>query len=510
MGSASVTNLNATNFYGSSSVYASNITANNTLNTNTLNVTGAANFNTISTSGQLSIGGNFVLQGSTVYNSNNFTINSGSSVASNGYFSVYRGSSGNAATILWNENIQAWQIQDVNSGNLNNIIVGSSSALTDNLVSTSITTAPTANTVNALNNLIAFVAGVDARQNVSIQAAFNKANTSVYNGTTGQAIASNGVISFSSNNGVVISGAGNTVYVSTSQDLRTSASPTFNALTLTNPLPISSGGTGGASATSALTNLLPSGYTAGYVLTTNGPGSYYWAAGGGGGGGATPGTSINSSALSYSANGSGLSYTTPTYLPGADQLRVYVSGIRQLPTAYTETSNTIVTFNTSPPSGASIYLEVDGYVATPYYANNIAYSVNALISPTANTIQLAIDGLTTVVNNNFANTLASSITFSGTVSAVQFNATSDLALKDNITTITNALDKVEALRGVNFTWKSNGLNSIGLIAQETEKVLPEVVTPIDGYKNINYDGIIGVLVEAIKELKQEIDNLKNR
>jgi hypothetical protein len=59
-------------------------------------------------------------------------------------------------------------------------------------------------------------------------------------------------------------------------------------LTLSSPLGLSQGGTGATSASSALTNILPTGTTAGYVLTTGGPGNFYWSASGGGGGGATP------------------------------------------------------------------------------------------------------------------------------------------------------------------------------------------------------------------------------
>ena len=98
---------------------------------------------------------------------------------------------------------------------------------------------------------------------------------------------------------------------------------------------------------------------------------------------------------------------------------------------------------------------------------------------------------------------------SGTLSATVHASTSDATLKENIVTITDALDKVEKLRGVTFNWKDNGLNSMGLVAQETEKVFPEsVITKDDGIKTINYDSIIGVLVEAIKELKSEVEELK--
>lgn len=99
------------------------------------------------------------------------------------------------------------------------------------------------------------------------------------------------------------------------------------------------------------------------------------------------------------------------------------------------------------------------------------------------------------------------VSIAGTCSATNFNSTSDINLKDNVETISGALDMVSNLRGVNFTWKSNGAPSVGVIAQEVEKVLPQLVTSGDP-KTVNYDGIIGVLIQAIKELKDEINNLK--
>jgi hypothetical protein len=61
------------------------------------------------------------------------------------------------------------------------------------------------------------------------------------------------------------------------------------------------------------------------------------------------------------------------------------------------------------------------------------------------------------------------------VEAGTFNATSDISLKENICTFENAMDVVASLRGVRFTWKKNGIKTVGLIAQEVEKVLPELI-----------------------------------
>jgi len=96
----------------------------------------------------------------------------------------------------------------------------------------------------------------------------------------------------------------------------------------------------------------------------------------------------------------------------------------------------------------------------------------------------------------------------GAVTAVDFNSTSDINLKENIHTVGNALEITEQLRGVSFDWKETGKSSYGVIAQELEAVLPELVG--DGEtKSVNYNGIIGVLIEAIKELKKEVRDLKS-
>jgi hypothetical protein len=87
-----------------------------------------------------------------------------------------------------------------------------------------------------------------------------------------------------------------------------------------------------------------------------------------------------------------------------------------------------------------------------------------------------------------------------TISAINFNSTSDITMKENIRPIENAIEKVKRISGVHFSWKDNGVNSIGVIAQEIEKVFPELVQEMDGVKSVSYGNLIAVLIEAIKEL----------
>ena len=96
------------------------------------------------------------------------------------------------------------------------------------------------------------------------------------------------------------------------------------------------------------------------------------------------------------------------------------------------------------------------------------------------------------------------------LTAGQFNATSDIKLKENITTIESGLDKVCQLRGVEFDFKSNGQHSLGVIAQEVEQVLPDLVSEVDGTKTVAYANLTAVLIEAVKELKAEVAELRAR
>jgi len=96
---------------------------------------------------------------------------------------------------------------------------------------------------------------------------------------------------------------------------------------------------------------------------------------------------------------------------------------------------------------------------------------------------------------------------SGIVTAQDFDSLSDINYKTNVETVENALEIVDSLRGVSFDWKESGTGSYGVIAQELQEVLPELVHG-DNPKTVNYNGIIGVLIEAIKELKAEVEELK--
>ena len=98
---------------------------------------------------------------------------------------------------------------------------------------------------------------------------------------------------------------------------------------------------------------------------------------------------------------------------------------------------------------------------------------------------------------------------SGILTATDINSASDIRPKTNIKPFENTLEKIVHINGVSFNWIENNAKSGGIIAQDVEKVFPELVNGGD-HKTVNYNGLIGVLVESIKELKQEIEDLKLR
>jgi hypothetical protein len=116
-----------------------------------------------------------------------------------------------------------------------------------------------------------------------------------------------------------------------------------------------------------------------------------------------------------------------------------------------------------------------------------------------------VDGLQTSLNSK-AN--LSGATFTGDVTAPNFNTTSDASVKDGIMTIDSPLNTIANLRGVNFDWKQTGQKSMGVVAQEVEKVLPYLVaTDANGLKSVNYQAMVGLLIESVKDLQAQVAKL---
>ncbi|MFW5885341.1 MAG: tail fiber domain-containing protein [Patescibacteria group bacterium] len=104
----------------------------------------------------------------------------------------------------------------------------------------------------------------------------------------------------------------------------------------------------------------------------------------------------------------------------------------------------------------------------------------------------------------------------GYVKSPTFNYYSDQRLKENISGLNSSLDKVSQLRGVEFQWKDQKQNKgnkaqIGLIAQEVESVYPELVnTGSDGMKSVEYGNLVAPLIESVKELKTQNQELNQK
>lgn len=116
-------------------------------------------------------------------------------------------------------------------------------------------------------------------------------------------------------------------------------------------------------------------------------------------------------------------------------------------------------------------------------------------------------------SQSIANTSTTKLFFqpsTGTLSSTIFSSLSDETKKTNINVISGSLNVTENLRGVTFDWTDGTGSSAGLIAQDVEKYLPQLIhIDENGTKALNYNGVIGVLVEAVKELSERVKQLES-
>ena len=398
----------------------------------------------------MTVNGNFVLTGTTVYDTNKFIINAGSNIGINSFFSVNRGNSGANASIRWNESGgQYWDLIDVTNSTYYRILT--TELINDTLISTSTSTVASANSINALNTLVN--TGANSLQAqltanvISLQGQISGNTNSLQNQLTNnvanlyialtanvanlQTQISSNVISLQgqiTSNVNYITGVDNTQNTNITLSINNAASASAYANT----------GIRNAASASAYAN-----------------------------------TGINNAASASAYANTGINNA-------ASASQYANSGIGLAQASYNK-------------ANASIFIINDG-------------STNQTLYPLfSNTTSGSIGGV---------NTSSSKLTYnpsSGVLSTTQFSATSDETLKENIQNITNALDMVRSLRGVSFDWKENGKPSFGLIAQELEKLLPQLVNiSEDGIKSVFYNGIIAFLIEAIKQLADEVQELKTK
>lgn len=168
---------------------------------------------------------------------------------------------------------------------------------------------------------------------------------------------------------------------------------------------------------------------------------------------------------------------------------------------------------TTSTVGQGVDLDINGAVnASAYLVNGTAISSGITLANQSTATQLQYPLFTTSTSGSAstANVASTKLTYNvatGTLSTTNFNSTSDRNKKENIVKIDDALLILNTINGVRFNWKDNKLPSVGVIAQDVEKMLPELV---GDEKSVNYNGLIAVLIEAVKELKAEIELLKSR
>ena len=106
-------------------------------------------------------------------------------------------------------------------------------------------------------------------------------------------------------------------------------------------------------------------------------------------------------------------------------------------------------------------------------------------------------------------TTSTGVVVTGIATATDFDSTSDIRLKTNIQVIEDPLAKVVQIEGVSFNWKEDNRPALGVIADQVEKIIPELVHG-DNPKTVNYNGLIGLLIEAVKEQQVQITELKSK
>jgi hypothetical protein len=178
-------------------------------------------------------------------------------------------------------------------------------------------------------------------------------------------------------------------------------------------------------------------------------------------------------------------------------------------------ANTAVTAGTygSASSVGTFVVDAQGRITS---ASNIAITIGTTIYDDVATSGTYYPLLTTANSGTVtnANTSSSKLSYNpstGTLSSTVFTATSDVNAKTNIKPLGNALETIQKINGVSFDWKDTGKPSYGVIAQDVELVLPEIVHTNElNTKSVDYNTFIAFLVESIKDLQNQINELKNK
>ena len=190
-------------------------------------------------------------------------------------------------------------------------------------------------------------------------------------------------------------------------------------------------------------------------------------------------------------------------------------GVAQTGNVLISLANTAVTAGTYGGSTQIPVVTIDGS-GRATYAANVTFSGGASITDDtiSSTTQYLLAARSTSGTLSTVYTDSTGLYYNvgtGTLNSTIFNSLSDKNKKKKIKKIKNALDVVNQLNGVEFEWKSNSMKSYGVIAQELEEIVPDLVTTDDiGNKSVNYNGLFGFLINAIKEQQKQIDKLTEK
>ena len=163
-------------------------------------------------------------------------------------------------------------------------------------------------------------------------------------------------------------------------------------------------------------------------------------------------------------------------------------------------------------SAGDIRSALSGGTGVTFNQNTGVISIGQAVATTSG---VRFDSIDVTRNVGITGTLFAIGAISSNGDITAFAGSSDIRKKENVVRIDNALDKVMQIGGYTYNFKGDDRKITGVIAQEIEKVLPEVVYDVDDEeygtsKAVRYGNIVGLLIEAIKELKAELDDLKGR
>jgi hypothetical protein len=500
---SSTLNVVTSNTFKSTSGNISSLVVGTTLNANTAN---GSLYSLVVQSGGLTVNGNFILTGTTVYASNTFQLSTGVSTAISSYIQVARGSSGANAAIRWNESSKYWDILDVGNGSYYRILTNEQ--INDNATNTSTTLVASANSVNAVN-INASAASLYANA-AFIQAnlAFTEANSAATY-ANGAFIQANGAfiqanLAFTEANSAAAYANGafaqanaayNQANTANSQDYTTitTTAGTYGGTSAIPVIVLSANGRVSSITNTSIT--IPSGTT---IIANSGQ------------------LTANSTTGNVLVGLANTAVTAGTY-GGASVIPV--NTVDQFGRV-TAASNVNIAIASSAVSGLANSATTDttnasNIITGTLVAARLPYTMDQAVATTSN-VQHASLGIGTAASGT-----------SGEIRAVN-NITayysSDRRFKENIQDIPNALAAVDVIGGKLFNWTDEFLNenggeddyflpkeSFGVIAQDVQSVLPVAVrTREDGSLAVDYEKLCALAFQAIKELKAEVDQLKGK